>query len=36
MAAGLSDTVMDLADFVNAMDADQPAKKRGPYKKLIA
>jgi IS1 family transposase len=33
MAAGLSDTVMDWAQIVEAMDADQPAKKRGPYRK---
>lgn len=33
MAAGLSDTVMDWAQIVEMMDADKPAKKRGPYKK---
>ena len=33
MAAGLSETVMDWSQIVEAMDADQPAKKRGPYKK---
>ena len=33
MAAGLSKTVMDWAEIVEAMDADHPAKKRGPYKK---
>jgi IS1 family transposase len=33
MAAGLSDTVMTWEQIVEAMDADQPAKKRGPYKK---
>jgi IS1 family transposase len=32
MASGLSETVMDWSDIVEAMDADQPAKKRGPYK----
>ncbi len=32
MAAGLSQTVMDWADFVEAMDVDAPAKKRGRYK----
>jgi IS1 family transposase len=32
MAAGLSKTVMDWSDIVEAMDADAPAKKRGPYK----
>ncbi|MDE2579651.1 MAG: DDE-type integrase/transposase/recombinase [Hyphomicrobiales bacterium] len=36
MAAGLSDTVMDWTQIVEAMDADQPAKKRGPYKKAQA
>ena len=34
MAAGLSKTVMDWAEIVEAMDADAPAKKRGPYKKV--
>jgi hypothetical protein len=33
MAAGLSETVMDWADTVEAMDADAPAPKRGPHKK---
>jgi IS1 family transposase len=33
MAAGLSETVMDRTDIVEAMDADAPAKRRGPYKK---
>lgn len=33
MAAGISKTVMDWAQIVEMMDADQPAKKRGPYKK---
>jgi len=33
MASGLSETVMDWKDIVEAMDADAPAKKRGPYKK---
>jgi IS1 family transposase len=32
MAAGLSKTVMDWSGIVEAMDADAPAKKRGPYK----
>lgn len=36
MAAGLSQTVMSWEDFVAMMDADQPAKKRGPYKKAAA
>ena len=36
MAAGLSDTVMDWSQIVEAMDADQPAKKRGPYKKSVS
>jgi hypothetical protein len=35
MASGLSETVMDWSDIVEAMDADQPAKKRGPYKKSL-
>jgi IS1 family transposase len=33
MAAGLSETVMDWTDIVEAMDADAPATKRGHYKK---
>src|ERR1700757_3168914 len=33
MAAGLSKTVMSWEYFVAMMDADQPDKKRGPYKK---
>ena len=33
MASGLSKTVMAWEDFVKMMDADQPAQKRGPYKK---
>lgn len=32
MAAGLSDTVMTWEQIIEAMDADAPAKKRGPYK----
>ena len=36
MASGLSETVMDWAQIVEAMDADAPAKKRGPYKKSAA
>ncbi len=36
MAAGLSATVMDWAAIVEAMDADAPAAKRGPYKKSDA
>jgi IS1 family transposase len=35
MAAGLSETVMDWTDIIEAMDADAPARKRGPYKKTI-
>lgn len=35
MAAGISETVMNWSDIVEAMDADQPAKKRGPYKKTV-
>ena len=33
MAAEISKTVMDWSDIVELMDADQPTKKRGPYKK---
>lgn len=33
MAAGICDTVMTWEQIVEAMDADHPAKKRGPYKK---
>jgi IS1 family transposase len=33
MAAGLSETVMGWGDIIGMMDAEQPAKKRGPYKK---
>jgi hypothetical protein len=36
MAAGLSKTVLDWAQIVEAMDADAPAKKRSPYKKRLA
>ena len=36
MAAGLSETVMDWSDIVEAMDADTPVQKRGPYKKASA
>ena len=36
MAAGISETVMNWSDIVEAMDADQPAKKRGAYKKQNA
>lgn len=35
MTAGISKTVMNWTDIVEAMDADQPAKKRGPYKKTV-
>lgn len=35
MAAGISETVMNWSDIVEAMDADQSAKKRGPYKKTV-
>jgi IS1 family transposase len=35
MAAGLSTTVMGWADVIGMMDAEQPAKKRGPYKKAV-
>ena len=33
MASGLSETVMDWSQIVEAMDTDTPAKKRGPHKK---
>jgi IS1 family transposase len=33
MAAGLSETVIDWTDIVEAMDADAPTPKRGSYKK---
>lgn len=33
MAAELTDRLWSWEEIVNAMDADQPAKKRGPYKK---
>src|SRR5208337_1618645 len=36
MAAGLCQTVMDWSDIVEAMDADAPSPKRGPYKKATA
>jgi hypothetical protein len=36
IASGVSETVMDWAQIVEAMDADQPTKKRGPYKKSAA
>jgi hypothetical protein len=36
MAAGLSETVMDWAQIVEAIDADTPTPKRGPYKKAVA
>jgi IS1 family transposase len=36
MAAGLSETVMDWSQIVEAMDADAPAPKRGPYKNAVA
>jgi hypothetical protein len=36
MASGLSETVINWSDIVEAMDTDTPAKKRGPYKKSAA
>lgn len=33
MAASLSETVLDWSTIAEMMDADQPAKKRGSYKK---
>ena len=35
MAANLGETVMDWSDIVAAMDADAPARKRGPYKEKL-
>jgi IS1 family transposase len=35
MAAGICNTLMTWEQIVEAMDADQPAKKRGPYKKTV-
>jgi hypothetical protein len=35
MAAGISETVMNWSEIVEAMDSDQPAKKRGPNKKTV-
>ncbi|MGO8801009.1 MAG: IS1 family transposase, partial [Roseiarcus sp.] len=36
MASGVCETVMDWTQIVEAMDADTPAPKRGPYKKTSA
>ena len=36
MAAGLSATVLDWSDIVEAMDADAPVQKRGRYNKRVA
>ena len=36
MASGLCETVMDRSDIVEAMDANQPVKKRGLYKNQAA
>lgn len=36
LASGISKTALDWAQIVEMMDADQPAKKRGPYKKQAA
>jgi hypothetical protein len=33
MATGISEAIMDWTDIVEAIDADAPTKKRGPYKK---
>jgi len=33
MVAGISKTVIDWSDILEMTDADQTAKKRGPYKK---
>jgi hypothetical protein len=35
MAAKLTDRLWSWEEIVQAMDADVPAKKRGPYKKLV-
>lgn len=35
MAAEISKTVVNWSDIVEMMDADQPTKKRGPYKKSV-
>ena len=35
IAVGLSETVMDWSDIVEAMDADAPTQKRGHYKKVV-
>jgi len=35
-AAGLSAAVMDWTQIVEAMDADTPSKKRGPYQQTGA
>jgi hypothetical protein len=32
MAAGLTDRLWSWAEIIEAMDADRPAQKRGPYK----
>jgi hypothetical protein len=34
VASGLTETVMDWSDIVEAMDADHPAKKRDSYRKV--
>ena len=36
MAVGISQTVMDWEHIVEMIDADQPTKKRRPYKKQEA
>jgi len=36
MAAGLSKTVLDWSNIIEAMDADAPDPKRGPYKKTVS
>ena len=35
MAAGLTDKLMDMADIAAMIDAENPPKKRGPYKKVV-
>jgi hypothetical protein len=36
MEAGLTESTMEWSDIVEMMDAETPAKKRGPYKQKIS